>query len=528
MLALLSYPILIEPFLRLKTQGLIWTAMYVVFAVFCISVALTTRGVVSARPDDSDDEPPTPLTILFWLSLSATTSALLMAVTTEISQEVAVSPFLWIAPLSVYLLSFVITFDSDRWYRRSLFAILAGVLAPAACVVTAIATGVSLLNQLGIYLAALFSACMLCHGELVRAKPPHSHLTLFYLCVAAGGVAGGIFAAIWAPRHFKEFSEFPIAFSAACFLGFAGWLRSGAFAQWTGGNIGLRVSLMALLLGGVSSIITTTGARQPRAAVRNFYGILRVSDAKDNNGPLRQLTHGRIKHGFQYLSDSRRDWPTSYFGPHSGLGLTLNALTKPNRRIAIIGLGTGTIAAWGRPGDAIRYYEINPAVEPIARSWFTYLRDSKAHIEVALGDARIVLERELAAGHSRDFDVLAVDAFSSDAIPIHLLTAECAEIYRRRLAPGGLLLLHISNRTLNLEPVVRGLADHLGWQALLFASAQDPKTGEDSANWVLLTENSSFLEQSGLAAKQMGWTIPAPSPLLWSDDFSSLWHVVKW
>jgi hypothetical protein len=369
---------------------------------------------------------------------------------------------------------------------------------------------------------------MVCHGELARSRPSPRYLTAFYLAIAAGGALGGVFVALIAPRIFTEFSEYPIGLGAACLLAFVGWLRSGAFSQWTSHNFAVRVPLMALLIGGITSIAATvTGANQPAIAhKRNFYGILRVTWSGDANGLKRELKHGRIIHGFQYLDPAKRAWPTTYYGPHSGVARALEALHQPNRRVALIGLGTGTLAAWGRPGDTFRFYEINPDVASIAHTWFSFLKDSKARTEIVLGDARVQLERELDAGQSRDFDVIAVDAFSSDAIPMHLLTAECGDLYRRRLAPGG-LLLHISNRVLNLDPVARGLARHLGWTSVLFVSADDARTGESAAQWVLVTANDDFLKRSGLGMAGVRWYGKQAAPITWTDDFASLWHVLS-
>jgi hypothetical protein len=338
-----------------------------------------------------------------------------------------------------------------------------------------------------------------------------------------------VFVALVAPRIFTEYGEYPLALAAACLLTFTGWLRTGAFAQWTGRNVAVRLPLMALLLGGITAIAAffTNIGHPGIERSRNFYGVLRVAEAVDKNGRLRQLTHGSIRHGFQYVDGPRRKWPTSYYGPHSGVGIAINALLLGPRRVAVIGLGTGTLAAWGRSGDLYRFYEINPLVETIARTRFTYLSDSQATTEVALGDARVLLERELAAGHKHDFDLIAVDAFSSDSIPLHLLTAECADLYREKLAPDGLLLLHISNRTLDLEPVARGMAQHLGWKSTLFLSGMDQKTGESSSHWVLLTPNAAFLEKPDVAAQAFGWPLRGGHPILWTDDFASLWHVLR-
>jgi hypothetical protein len=377
-----------------------------------------------------------------------------------------------------------------------------------------------------LYLGALFATCLLANGELARARPAARFLTKFYLTIAAGGAIGGAFVALAAPRIFTEFLEFPIGLGAACLLGFLGWMRTGALQEWTRGNLALRVPLMALLLGGATGIAAAVVNNQTAlASVRNFYGILRVFEKTDQNGGFRELRHGRTRHGLQYQAAEKRDWPTTYYGPHSGIATALGGLDQPNRRIGVIGLGAGTLAVYGRSGDLVRFYEINPDVDAFAREWFTYLRDSRATTEVVLGDGRIELERELAAGRRRDYDLIAVDAFSSDAIPFHLLTAECADVYAQRLKPGGLLLLHISNRVLNLEPVARGMAAHLGWKAVLLLSGDDPGTGESSSRWVLLTSNGDFLRRTGLSVLDSPWT--RRPPLTWTDDFVSLRHVLN-
>jgi hypothetical protein len=531
LLALLSYPFAVEPYLRLDAQVWMWSVLYAAFVVLCGWTALRFRPAAAPawrlEPEDERAARPTFSTVLFWLGLSACSSTLLVATTNQVSQEIAVNPFLWVAPLAIYLLAFILAFESDRFYHRALFAVAAGVLAPIGCVVPSLSGVMSLRVQLAVYLAALFVTCMVCHGELARSRPSPRYLTFFYLAIAAGGALGGVFVALIAPRVFTEFLEYPAGLAAACLLGFVAWLRTGALTLWTRGNLGIRVPLMALLFGGVTAIVAaaTSGNQPSVASARNFYGILRVIERTDGNGPLRELRHGRTRHGFQYLDGPQRQSPTSYYGPHSGVAIALSAMEHPKRRIAIVGLGAGTLAAWGRPGDSFRFYEINPDVEAIAHQWFTFLKDSKAGIDTELGDARVQFERELAAGRSADFDLIAVDAFTSDAIPFHLLTAECADIYRRRLAPGGLLLLHISNRILNLEPVARGLAQHLGWNALLFVSGDDAETGESSSKWVLLTGNTEFLARSGLAARAAPWTNRAP--ILWTDDFVSLWHVLN-
>jgi spermidine synthase len=525
--ALLSYPFLIEPFLRLRTQARVWSVVYVGFvAASAWTVMAAGRESKEAIAGRQATRSPVPL---LWLALSFAASVLLLATTSQISQEVAVVPFLWIAPLSIYLLTFVLAFADARWYNRPGFGVAAGLLATVACAVLAATVALPVWTQIAVDLAALFAASMVCHGELVRARPAPEHLTAFYLVLAAGGALGGVFTALIAPRLFTGFTEYPLGLAAACMLGIAAWARDGGLKQWTNVNLAVRIPMMALLLGGLTSAATAITNRQPAvAAVRNFYGILRVSEIRDAQGrTVRELTHGRIKHGSQFVDAALHEQPTSYYGPHSGVALALQALARENPakplRVAVVGLGAGTLAAWGRPGDTFRFYEINPAVANIASQWFSYLRDSKSRTEIALGDARVTLERELAAGARHDFNGIAVDAFSSDSIPLHLLTAECAEIYRQRLTTDGALLLHISNRSLNLEPVARGLARAIGDSAMVLPSNVDRETGEDSATWVAITANRTLLEELAPHTSGSG---PRPS-LLWTDDFASLWHVLK-
>lgn len=524
-LALLSYPFAIEPFVRLGTQMRVWSGVYALFLLACAWTAITSPSKTVTQDAQDTGDRVNPWQVLLWLGLSATGSIILLAATNEISQEIAVNPFLWVAPLSLYLLTFVLTFESDRWYRPQLYAGLAGFFVAIACGVTAAANAVPILWQLAVHLATLFFTCMLCNGELVRTRPAPRHLTAFYLTIAAGGALGGVFVALIAPRVFTEFSEYPIGLGLACILGLVCWIKREGLAAWKG--LDVRVPLSSLLLGAFTAIayMAVFNGQATLISLRNFYGILRVTAHTDMNGPFRTLTHGRIDHGFQYQDAAHRDWPTSYYGPHSGVALAINALhpkaLRLPRRIAVVGLGTGTLAAWGKPGDEFRFYEINPNVIALANSWFTFLKDSPARVETVLGDARVQLSAELARGASHDFDAIAVNAFSSDSIPMHLLTAECADIYRARLKPGGILLLHITNRTLDLEPVARGVAEHLGWQASQLISSRDSETGESSSQWVVIGADILPYTQA------TGWAALTRPPLIWTDDFASLWHVLK-
>ncbi len=513
-LALLTYPFLIEPYLRLKTQSAVWSGLYVLAAVGIASCAFAGRAKAPARRPAAGLE-VRPTRVLLWVGLAAAGSALLVSTTNQVSQEIAVNPFLWVAPLALYLLTFVLAFERENFYRPTLFANLAGVATPVGCALQVTAFALPAGVQVGLYLAALFVMCMIAHGELARARPQPEQLTAYYLAIAAGGAAGGAFVALAAPRIFTEFTEYPIALALICGLAVVA--------------SGIRRPHKALIIGGITAIAAAVmiSDQQSLAAKRDFYGILRVTERRDAIGLRRQLRHGRILHGFQYLDADKHDWPTTYYGPHSGVARALNAMARPGRRVGLVGLGVGTLAAWGKPGDLFRFYEINPDVELMARRWFTFLKDSRATTEVVLGDARVQLEQELQAGHSGDYDAIVVDAFSSDAIPVHLLTAECSEIYRRRLAPGGVLLLHITNRVLNLDPVARGMARDLGWAAGVLQSQTDEATGETASRWVMMTSDAGFIERAGFNASERAWTPPDVAPLRWTDDYSSLWHVVQ-
>ena len=538
-LALLSYPFIVEPLLRLRAQTVLWSALYVLFALCCAATAWSVRNTKTATTpvDLADFSSPRWPEILLWLGLATCGSLLLLGATNQITHDIAAIPFLWVAPLSIYLLTFIIAFAGDRWYPRGTMTALAGIAAPAACVASVLSITIPVWAQLAVQLAALFVMCMVCHGELALARPSPRYLTAFYLTISAGGALGGGLAALVAPRVFSDFREYTIGLLAACVLVFVAWIRDGAWSEWQQNNLLVRVPLMVLSFGVFTSAyavyVTAPAGLDHR---RNFYGVLRVADRADANGPYRQLTHGSISHGIQYTEEAKRRLPTTYYGPHSGVALALDAVPSP-RRVALIGLGAGTLAAWGRTGDTLRFYEINPLVDELAKKWFTFLADSRAQTEVVLGDARVQMEQELAAGQRNDFDLIAVDAFSGDAIPTHLLTREAADIYRQRLKPGGFLALHISNRSLNLEPVTRGMARHLGWTARMVLTVPeifDPgpdgaanPNGESTSRWVVMSDSRDALAKSKVRDTLLGWSGPKEAVIEWSDDFTSLWGVLK-
>jgi SAM-dependent methyltransferase len=478
-----------------------------------------------------------------WLLLAATASAMLMATTNQLCQEVAAVPFLWVLPLAVYLLSFIICFDSERWYDRRVWGTVLLVSVPAGVYVLAGGIHTSMAVQLGLLTLTLFACCMSCHGELAKAKPAPRYLTRYYLLMALGGALGGGFVALAAPAWFLDYWEYHVALAGCCILTAAAWYRR---ADWRSLPVkpgplwlGLGGLLFLLVVALVTQAVTAQG--NAIAARRNFFGVLRIAQGAfpGDDGtphPARMMIHGRVNHGFQFLEPERRHWPTAYFGPGTGIDMALKH--HPRRtpkaggrgalRVGVVGLGTGTMVALGEPGDHFRLYEINPDVVDLAREHFTYLADTASTWEVVLGDARLELERELKDGQVRGFDVLALDAFISDAVPVHLLTVEFVETCLRHLRPDGLLVFNISNRFVDLAPLMAGLADHFGLHLLFFARPRDFERGLTASKWAVLAPDRTFGNCPKVRPHLVGQPGTGRPPMVWTDDFASLWRAVVW
>ncbi len=618
LLALASYPIYFEPHFTRKVQAGSWgwgLVVYAIGSVFCAVQywkAAQTGARTGARtfssaatldsppgqqsPTLNDDPAPTPpdlapapvtfLQRLLWLLLPACASVLLLAVTNKLCLDVAVFPFLWVAPLSLYLLSFVICFDSPRWYVRFPYAILLAAALAGICWALFSGADWRLWKQIAIYCGGLFICCLVCHGELYRLRPDPRRLTEFYLLIAAGGALGGLFVAVGAPVLFTKYYELHWGLLLCGLLfavvlttlrtrllpfkrttAFGGRRSSGAASQEQEPAVELsgpqapptpaapevgrtpvrrllgwltsepartifhRVACTLVWLGVAGLAVTLWLQTRKRndesvSASRNFYGVLTVLE-KYRDQPKDHyylLMHGRITHGLQFVDPEQATWPTTYYCPGSGVGLALNALPAGQRRIGLVGLGTGTLTAYGRPGDCIRIYDINPAVKQLATSRFTYLSNCQAKIEIALGDARLSMERE----SPQNFDLLALDAFSSDAIPVHLLTKEAFELYDRHLKTNGVIAVHISNHFLDLEPVVMNLARHFKYHAALIDYDEiDSKWWQYASTWILLTRNQALLDSPPIANAAGVIRTNAPQVPLWTDDFTSLYQILK-
>ena len=511
LLALLAYPVAIEPFARVSHQYLAWSALA---ALVFIAILLQAPRHEAARPPAVW---PARGSIAAWVALSAGGSALLSATTNQLTQEVASTPFLWVLPLAIFLLTFILTFESDRWYQPRVFATVSAMAAMAACAAVVLSVNVPLWARIAIFALVLFSGCMVCFGELVRLRPPAESLTVFYLAIAGGGALGSIFIAVVSPLLFKQIkTEFLVTMILCLAMRFFAWRQ--------GQQLGLaRFAPTLLAVATVAVLLFSDDDFDIVRRSRNFFGAVQVHLALEEGfGMKKVLTHGAILHGVEYQDRDKRPWPTTYSGRRSGVGLILNRLPPTPVRVGAIGLGVGTIATYGRPGDVYRFFEINPDVAEIAQRDFHYLTQSAPRVEIALGDARLMLERE-----RLPFDVIVVDAFSSDAIPTHLLTAECGRLYQRLLAPGGALLFHISNRSLDLLPVVEGLARHISFQTLALHRPGDADQGGKTSTWVLLTQNETLLSDDSLVKAAKRPPGPHHGPLLWTDDFSSLWPVLQ-
>jgi len=530
LLALVVYPWLVEPRLSLSAQTLGWFAGFVVFA--CASVAIVWMMVLAAHTasrvqafrkehkEDTVQAQPTREQRLLWLLLPACGSVLLCAFTNHLSQNVAAIPLLWIVPLIAYLLSFVWAFNGERFYPRKLMLPVVAVFL--AALGAKLYLGDRLTTPLWFtilfYSVSLFVLCLACHAELYRLRPSPRHATSFYLLIAAGGALGSVFVGIAAPVIFHANYELFWGLILATVLFLAVTWNAGLVTRlfWATATAGMVILTL------VQVQLNNEGAMDQ---LRNFYGTLRVTEdlESETTAYTRTLYHGTITHGTQVFTDELRMTPTTYYGHDSGVGLALDLCCNQRaRRVGIIGLGTGTLAAYGRKGDVFRFYDINPLVEKIARYRFTYLRETPAAVEIVPGDARV----SLAAEPYQAYDILVVDAFSGDAIPVHLLTREAFQLYLRHLRPDGILAVHVSNQFLDLPPVVRQEADAAGLRSVLVSSGEDEEIGVYSSDWVLVTRNNDFLTLQKVAGprKQID---PLPGLRLWTDDYNSLLPLLK-
>ncbi len=543
LLALIAYPPVIEPAISLQAQSWAWSAVYLVFAGLCAASAWKAAAkpnvaavfATEISSENTANSPPRTAEYLLWLALSALGSLMLLAVTSHITQNVASVPFVWIVPLVLYLLSFILVFDvggaraKSGWYARAwglpaLFALMVGM----SWFLYQNLGVMDIRYSIALYSAGLFAACMFCHGELAAMRPAPQYLTRFYLMISIGGATGGLFVGLIAPRIFTSFIELPLALvSCGALAALLSWRSAPDGSGFTWRRFLAFATPVAALA--VTATVAWHGYKyydyiHSDAIVmkRNFYGTLRVKeyDRGRDEQMTRALVHGVINHGWQYTDPALRTQPISYFGPGSGIARALEYYDKGPRRVGVIGLGVGVFMAWGRPGDSFRIYELDPDVVRIAREQFHYLADSKAKIEIVTGDGRLNMERDA----PQRFDLISVDAFSSGSIPIHLLTREALQAYRRHLAPGGVVVYNVTNRFVNLAPLLKLVAEAEGMQALLIND--DPSENKYSGTaYVLVTDNTTLIADKRFANADDIEPIPGLSA--WTDTFNNLFKVVR-
>jgi SAM-dependent methyltransferase len=520
LLALIAYPFIVEPLITTAHQSWGWSAGYVLFVALCTASAVysartrpQTAAQVTAEPEAGP--PPSALDYAKWLLLSAMGSFMLLAVTNHITHDVASVPFLWILPLTIYLLTFIFCFEGRGWYRRSIF------LGPLLVVVGAMAWGLhgergimDIKEAVPLNLIGLFVMCMFFHGELAAAKPAPRYLTRFYLMVSLGGALGGVLVGMIAVKLFNTYYEFGV-----------GLVVTLAIAAYVTRQMHPVVPILAFAAIGFTGYhiyeYIQDLTRNTRVMTRNFYGTLRVKDVGSGDDAVRRLMHGVIMHGEQHLGEAKRREATTYYGVTSGIGRVVKAMQDAPMRVGVVGLGTGTMAAWSRPGDVYRFYEINPQVINVAQKEFTYLSGSPGTIETVLGDARLGMEREA----PQNYDVLVIDAFSSDSIPVHLITREAMEVYLRHMKPGGVIAFHVTNRFLQLAPVVKKIADEYQLHtALISDDAEDSDLAR--TDWVMVTRDKALLARPDIA-KHVSVIDEIPCLRVWTDDFNNLFQILK-
>jgi SAM-dependent methyltransferase len=523
LLALLAYPLIVEPYVPLTVQSIAWSAAYAVFCVLCIAAAVATARFAARDPTraPADDEAPEAAPAfrvrLLWIALSATGSCLLLAVTNHLTQNIASIPFLWVVPLALYLLTFMLCFDHPRWYHRTTFLALMAVLLP---VMGWFSDSLEWWIAAPLYATGLFVCCMFCHGELHALRPGPRHLTAFYLMVSIGGALGALVVGIGAPTLLSGYYELGLTLIACAVLLVVRTLHSAKTLNYAA----YAVAVLTTVLVGWTVREYRVDAR---IMVRNFYGVVRTRDFR-TPVPFRAMYHGSISHGGQLLEPAFKRTPTTYFGPNSGYGRVFASLPGGPRRIGVLGLGAGAIAAYARQGDLFRFYEIDPQVAAVAVTEFTFLRESPGHIEIVLGDGRLSLERE----PPRRFDLLAIDAFSGDSIPMHLITREAMAAYVRHLKPGGALVFQATNRFVDITPVVERLAAEIGYTAVVVSDYPDNEFSNTHDYWIygteqiVVTRNQELLASDAL--RGVAQRIPADANFrVWTDDYYNLLRILK-
>jgi len=570
-LALLSFPYVLEPWLEQQEMGQLWTAGFWVFALLCLPVALgawqnKVQIGAASHGDGPDSSSPvaaeqlghpaqTSLRQRFsWVALPALASLVFIAATDQISHDVAPEPRLWISTLGLYLVTFILTFDHPRWYRPKLFAILSLVLLLATAGISDIPRWLGIEWDYGVnevrwsHFALLFVVCMLCHGELYRRRPVDTRrLTEFYLCMSVGGAFGGLFVTLVATQWFDDYHEWLMALILVALLACHVLFRSDSQRPGLAGRlVGVFTAIVMVAL--LAVMQNPWSWREVRKADRtevlldqdrNFYGTVSVKERRFLNEPERNdrvFFSGNVTHGQQFLSESLRHVPTTYYARDSGIGETLlwAMSQRPNLSVALIGLGAGTLANFAREADAYDFYEINPAAVRFAQEWFDNLASCKAREQnILLGDARLRMEQ---LPKDKRYDVIVLDAFTGGSVPIHLLTREAFQIYRDHLQPDGYIAINITNAYLNLYPVVKAQSEGLGMAFRHKSQAADEVRNVRRNLHFIMTQDQAYLKAYPSVNREVRDAAgrflrhepqDQPGLRLWTDQFSSIAPIAK-
>ena len=540
LLSLLCYPPFIEPHINLKTQAMAWSGLYGLFALMVVlSAWRTLRAQVSIAIDHSvasvnaQSQAPNRSLVVLWYLMATLGSVLLLSFTNHMTQNIASVPFLWIVPLVIYLSTFILVFDvggsraQSGWYSRKWFMpiLMFLLLLTANGMVEGYASTMNIYFALPLFCVLLFVACMFCHGELAAMRPGPQYLTQFYLALSVGGAIGGLLVGVLAPLVFDSFAEVQLALMACTFLvTYLLWQSTppNGSKVWT-----QSISVAALGMSALTGWYLWDYSKPSENTIvskRDFYGTLNVTQTgplKDKE-TLRHLYHGTISHGWQYTDTQLRTKPISYFGPGAGISKTLEfyAQQRPSIDVGILGLGIGVLVAYGRETDHYRIYELVPSVLDIAKKYFWYLTDTKAQVSFTLGDGRLSLERD----PPQQFDMLSIDAFSSDSVPMHLMTVEALQVYQKQIKPEGAIVYNVTNRLINLAPMVQLLAQHEGMTAILIS---DTTAHGDyyKTDFVIVTRNQKLIQDPRLASATR--IVPIPGLKVWTDNHNNLFDVLR-
>ncbi len=543
LLGLLAYPFAIEPNLTLKTQGWTWATGYLLFVLLAGYGAFRARRSTQEVPEVQETgvgattgTKPSFRVQALWVILSAIGTTLLLAVTSQITQEVAAIPLLWVVPLSIYLLTFILTYSGERWYNRKLYGVLI-VISSLAFLWALVAVNSGFILRTAACCFFLFVSCMICNGETYRLRPDPSRLTRFYLMTSIGGALGGIFVNLVAPFVFKGYWELLIGFGLVLGLSLAVFVtRKSSRPELRIKFISnIMIGLTVMLVVGFSLYGSLGGtAYGDMFQARNFYGIVRVKEVYPDDPEWHgyNVSHGITIHGLQFTAEDKRDQPTTYFARNSGIGLAI--LNHPRyghgMRVGILGLGIGTLTAYGQPGDDYRLYEINPIMVSLAEGqggYFSFMADNPAKKTVVLGDARLSLENELVKTGSNQFDLLAMDVFSSDSVPVHLITKEAFDIYLQHLAPDGILAVNISTRYIDLIPVMWQLAKYSNLSMVVIPTESDGNRLVSPSLWVLMSRSPAEFQLPAIADRIFPLDNYSTDIRLWTDDFSNLFQILR-